>query len=326
MAPPRRDLPNQGNLENLVANLTTIVQGLPTPELSGVLSVLGEVTYARAMSRARAINVNMNLDGNLRKAIEAPKRNGKALAGLATIAEAIGDCFMIEAHFRRRLPLSIMSVYQFDNTSLEVPITNDLCNVNREINQPIIDSISKPLRIMTHKASNPFVLIHLFVGVLIDGDLSIFNNKLCYSCNRKYNFDTVYRVYFVTLIACDMFSKEKVWNQNYFVPLTIWTIACDMFSKEKVWNQNYFVPLTIWTGITHPPMCGKSGFYPQSEVCEAPIDPRKVLRQARFDHRKRSNTTAQAETNHRCANTACSSRDSIALAANTSAPNANEAG
>ncbi|KAK6150701.1 hypothetical protein DH2020_015633 [Rehmannia glutinosa] len=104
MAPPRRDLPTQGNLENLVANLTTIVQGLvqqnmsntqngqnhptiidntsqvveqfwryrpPTltgradpfvvevyqkeakrfvaglrPELSGVISVFGEVTYA----------------------------------------------------------------------------------------------------------------------------------------------------------------------------------------------------------------------------------------------------------------------------------------
>ncbi|KAK6151884.1 hypothetical protein DH2020_014519 [Rehmannia glutinosa] len=48
------------------------VEGL-RPELSGIVCVLGDVTYAQAVDRARMVAVNTNLDGNPRKANEAPK-------------------------------------------------------------------------------------------------------------------------------------------------------------------------------------------------------------------------------------------------------------
>ncbi|KAK6153864.1 hypothetical protein DH2020_013503 [Rehmannia glutinosa] len=49
------------------------VEGL-RPELSGIISVLCDVTYAQIVDRARMVAVNMNLEGNPHKANEAPKR------------------------------------------------------------------------------------------------------------------------------------------------------------------------------------------------------------------------------------------------------------
>ncbi|KAK6125558.1 hypothetical protein DH2020_040699 [Rehmannia glutinosa] len=48
---------------------TAILCGL-RPELSDVINVLGEVTYAQAVDRAQTMSVNMNLDWNLHKAIQ----------------------------------------------------------------------------------------------------------------------------------------------------------------------------------------------------------------------------------------------------------------